>query len=257
MTICFGVILFKGSKEEISYIRSLTSLRERVDYKNIHIHISIHNTNLLSRITTEIDYEDLTFDLDMSNSGYAGGFNKTLKFAQFIDADLAFFSNTDIKFEYDDFVAWISEIISCDNYVAPIQLLNSDRKVYGSSFGIFPITRAVWQPGQKIDSALGALMYSKKNQFRILMNEQYFMYNEEHEYFNELKKTIEIKPSARFHFLHAGAQSSSKTFRLLMIRKNLYKLCRVVHKNMILRILSFVTNYISLTIKIIINRQVH
>ena len=250
MKICYGIILFSGIKEEIDFIEKLIFLAKKIEWADLHIHISVHNKALLETFCSNLVHENLTFDLDLANSGYGGGFNKTLRYALFTNSDLVVFSNTDINFNDACFIKWINEIMSNNYYVAPIQKLHSGRLVYGSRFRVFPISSAITVANHKINSALGAIMYAKKEQFSVLMDESYFMYNEEHAYFNELSKIMDIVPTENFYFTHQGVQSSSSIFRLVMIRKNLGKLCSAVHKNWALRALSFILNYISLSIRI-------
>lgn len=254
MKICYGVIIFNGSDEELDFIRKLSALASKIYWAEVKIHISVHNKELLTLFSHGIVHEDITFNIDTNNSGYAGGYNKTIQFSEFFGADLAFFSNTDIEFDDFDFICWLNEIMQENCYIAPVQKLPSGSYIYGSKFGVFPITSPVKKRHNNIDSALGAIMYSKKDQFILRMNEAYFMYNEEHEFFYNLKKVLSIIPSKKFTFQHQGAQSSSPKYRLLMIRRNLRLLSNTIHKNTFKRTLSFLTNYISLTFKIFLNK---
>lgn len=245
--IVFGFIFYSGSQQERDFLDKISRLSRSFIDDEVLIYVCVHSDRG-KELASTIRTHNVVFHSEISNVGYGPAYNNVMTAAQSYGADLAFFSNTDLEFDDQKLLGWVREIKTNASYCAPVQT-RGEQRIYGSKFGFLPITAPVMNKDDKIDSALGAILYAKPESFHLRMDENYFMYNEEHDFFARHREFFYVTPSEVFEFRHDGAAASSQQYRLAMIKKNMGRLTSAIHGRNLTSKLSFLLNFLALSVR--------
>ena len=171
-------------------------------------------------------YKHIPILISYSNKGYAGGMNIGIKYALDNYADYIILSNNDIIYP-DDFLSPMLELLQSNpsiGIVSPKVLYTNDRKtIYcaGADFKLFRGAGVAAFQGEdfseygnevrEISMAEGSCFLAKKEVFEKsgLFSEEFFMYFEDLEFSDRVRKYFKIYYTPKSIIYHKGGAGSS------------------------------------------------
>lgn len=203
-------------------IQSLLAINDdRIKIVIVDNHSSDNSTMLLKQ-----KYNELPLIISDFNKGYAGGMNIGIKYALENSADYIILSNNDIEYP-DNFLGPMLELIQSNNsigIVSPKVLYSNDRKKIYCAGADFKLLRgagvAAFQGKEankyaneirEITMAEGSCLLARKEVFEKagLLNEEFFMYFEDLEFSDRVRKYFKIYFTPKSIIYHKGGAGSS------------------------------------------------
>lgn len=203
-------------------IKSLLAINDdRIKIVIVDNHSSDNSAMLLKQ-----KYNELPLIISDFNKGYAGGMNIGIKYALENSADYIILSNNDIEYP-DNFLGPMLELIQSNKsigIVSPKVLYSNDRKKIYCAGADFKLLRgagvAAFQGKEankyaneirEITMAEGSCLLARKEVFEKagLLNEEFFMYFEDLEFSDRVRKYFKIYFTPKSIIYHKGGAGSS------------------------------------------------